>query len=105
MLEIWISQADRHWKKHQPRRYARLKQAGTLAAELRAAAELTDKERQDLQAGGMRPDEAWMATREKYLFPPEEPHLTALDEEEMDSPLHAMIVEKNRLLREIDEDD
>lgn len=105
MLELWISQADRHWKKHQPRRYARLKQAGTLPQELRAAAEATDKEMQDLQAGGMTPDEAWMEVRNKYLFPAEEPHLTALDEEMMDSPLHAMIVEKNRLLSEIPQDD
>lgn len=104
MLEIWINKAERHWKKYQPRRYAQLKKSGTLAQELRAAAELTDREMRDLQAIGLRPDEAWMEVRNKYLFPPEEPHLKELDEQMIDSPAYDMMVEINRLRREIPQD-
>ena len=104
MLEIWISQAARHWKTFQPTRYRELKANGTLARELRAAAELTDKEMRQLQETGKRPDEAWMETREKYLFPPEEPELTAKDEEQMESPFYQALILKNQFLKELDDE-
>lgn len=106
MLDIWISKAERHWKTFQPTRYKELKANGTLAKELRAAAELTDKEMRQLQEAGLRQDEAWMQTREKYLFPPEEPELTAQDEEQMDSSFHQAIVLINQYMRdELNRDD
>ena len=105
MLDIWISKAERHWKTFQPTRYKRLKAEGTLPQELRAAAELTDKEMRQLQESGMRQDEAWMLTREKYLFPPEEPELTAKDEEQIDSPLYEFMAEFNRAIQSTNNDD
>ena len=53
MFDIWISQVELHWKKFQPTRYKRLKAEGMLPQELRAAAELTDKEMRQLQESGI----------------------------------------------------
>ena len=85
----------------QPTRYKRLKAEGTLKEELHAAAKLTEQAMELLTSTGMPKDEAWMEARGTYLFPPEEPELTAKDEEEMDCPMWDMLVEKNKLADQI----
>jgi hypothetical protein len=46
----WISQANAHWKEHQPKRYASLMKAGTLGQALTHAADETGKQMQTLRA-------------------------------------------------------
>lgn len=46
-----------------------------------------------------------MEVRGQYLFPPEESELTAKDEEQIDSRLYELMVEKNRLLDQMAPDD
>ena len=68
----WISQANAHWKEHQPKRYKALKAAGTLGQALTQAADETGKQLQTLREQGIPPDSAWDMVREQHLFPPEE---------------------------------
>ena len=105
MYDISISQAERHWKKYQPTRYKRLKAEGTLKEELHAAAKLTAQAMELLTSTGMPKDQAFMEVRGQYLFPPEESELTAKDEEQIDSRLYELMVEKNRLLDQMAPDD
>ena len=71
-LQHWISQAREHWKEHLPNRYKELKAKNQLGNALRQAAEQTHAEMSELEASGMTTHEAWEATRELYLFPPQE---------------------------------
>lgn len=68
----WIAQAEAHWKEHQPTRYKRLMQAGTLGSALKEAAEATAADLEALK-GQVDPMAAWEMVRERHLFPPEEP--------------------------------
>ena len=45
-----------------------------------------------------------MLTREKHLFPPEEPELMAKDEEQIDSPLYEFMAEFNRAIQSMNDD-
>ena len=72
----WIAQAREHWQEHRPRMFARLVKAGTLEQALTEAAEATAAAIRALTTQGATLDEAWEATREQYLFPPEEPEQT-----------------------------
>lgn len=71
-LNRWAAQAIKHWKQYQPSRYERLKASGKLENEAHSAAVMTREAMQQHQSQGATPDEAWQATRELYLFPPEE---------------------------------
>lgn len=71
-LNSWINQAREHWKEHLPNRYKELKAKNQLGNALREAAERTHAEMSELEAAGMTTHEAWEATRELYLFPPQE---------------------------------
>ena len=71
-LQNWIDQARSHWKEFQPTRFAELKQAGTLEASLKDAAEQTYQQTSQLEKAGFQPDEAFQMVREDYLFPPAE---------------------------------
>lgn len=68
----WIAQAREHWKEHRPKMFKELQQQGLLEQRLREAAEATSQEMQKLMAQGFRHHEAWEATRETFLFLPEE---------------------------------
>lgn len=68
----WISQARAHWKEHLPQMFARLEKSNQLEAALQDAATATSAGVRVLMAQGLTWDEAWEATREQYLFPPEE---------------------------------
>lgn len=72
----WIAQAREHWKEHRPKMFARLTKAGTLEQALTEAAEATAAAMRLLTTQGATQDEAWEATRELHLFPPEEPEQT-----------------------------
>ena len=67
----WIAQAGAHWKEHQPKRYKALLQSGQLAPALKAAAEATSRDMEELQPQ-VGQDSAWEMVRERHLFPPEE---------------------------------
>lgn len=69
----WISQARAHWKEHQPTRFKALVAKGILNQQLTDAAQATAQEMQTLVGQGFSQLEAWEATRELYLFVPEEP--------------------------------
>jgi arsenate reductase-like glutaredoxin family protein len=71
-LNNWITQARAHWKEFLPTRYKELRQAGKLDEALKNAAERTYEELNELEASGMKQQEAWEMVREQYLFPPEE---------------------------------
>ena len=45
----WINQGHAHWKEHQPKRYKALQQSGQLAPALRAAAEATAQDMDELR--------------------------------------------------------
>jgi hypothetical protein len=72
-MNNWIREAKAHWREHLPARFAALEKAGTLDKALREAAEQTYRETSELEASGLRPDEAWEMVREQYLFLPAEP--------------------------------
>lgn len=72
----WIAQAREHWKEHRPLMFARLSKGGTLEQALTEAAEATAMAMRALTTQGATRDEAWEATRELYLFLPEEPEQT-----------------------------
>ena len=69
----WIAQARAHWKEHLPQMYKRLLAAEKLEAELKAAAEATERAMQLARQEGFSETEAWEMVREQYLFLPEEP--------------------------------
>jgi len=71
-MRNWAQQAIANWKEFQPKRYAELKRTGKLQQEAEAAANLTQKEMQELMDHGATYPEAWEQVRERYLFPPEE---------------------------------
>lgn len=98
-LENWMSQAERHWKQFQPKRYKRLKQNGMLREELRAAAQSTADELDRM--GAYNSDQmgylmAWEQVRETWLFPKEEPEVTQEMEAE-DNGLAELFMERNQL--------
>lgn len=68
----WISQAREHWKEHRPTLFKELVGKGILNQQLAQAAEATAQEMQTLVGQGFSQLEAWEATRELYLFVPEE---------------------------------
>ncbi len=71
---------------------------GTLEQELAEAVDQTLQAMQEDEEDGMLPDEAWEANQERYLLLPEEwPEGLTL--------VYDAMVEKNRLLRELDEED
>lgn len=69
----WMAQAREHWKEHRPKMFKELQASGQLETRLREAAEATSQQMQELMAQGFQHHEAWEATREQFLFPPEEP--------------------------------
>jgi hypothetical protein len=71
-LGALVTLAERHWKRHTPKRYRALKQAGTLEQELLTAAKLTLVAMEDdMLTMGLRVHEAWERQRERYLIVPE----------------------------------
>lgn len=76
-LQNWINQARDHWKEFQPTRFKELQRVGKLEPALKQAAEQTYLELDQLEESGMDPQGAWEMVRERYLFPPEEPGLSA----------------------------
>lgn len=66
-----IAQASAHWNEHQPKRYKALLQSGQLAPALRAAAEATARDMDELRPQ-VGQESAWEMVRERHLFPPEE---------------------------------
>ena len=67
----WIAQANALWKQHQPRRYKALLQSGQLTPALKAAAEATSRDMEELRPQ-VGQDSAWEMVRERHLFPLEE---------------------------------
>ena len=67
----WIAQAGAHWKQHQPKRYKALLQSGQLAPALKAAAEATSRDMEELRPQ-VGQESAGEMVRERHLFPPEE---------------------------------
>jgi hypothetical protein len=53
------AQIERHWRENAPKRYARLRQAGTLHEAAQETAEATSRLARNLQHSGLRPHEAW----------------------------------------------
>jgi hypothetical protein len=78
-MEIWKSQARRHWKEHLPTLYRQLKASGKLEAALKDAAERTFREMEELEEMGYDRQGAWEIVREQYLFPSEEGKTPAHD--------------------------
>lgn len=72
----WMAQARAHWMEHQPRKYRRLLKTGKLEQALTEAATATAEGIRALTTQGATWQEAWEASRELYLFPPEEPEQT-----------------------------
>ena len=70
-----------------------LQKQGLLDARLQEAAEATSQAMQELMAQGFAHHEAWEATREQYLFLPEEPGASE----------EAPVSEGLRLMREMNE--
>lgn len=64
----WIAQARAHWKEHLPAMFARLQAAGTLEAELQAAADATAREMRTWVEQGATQYEAWEMVRQKHLL-------------------------------------
>lgn len=79
----WIAQARAHWREFQPSKFRELMKSHQLEKALTEAAEATQREMDLLIAQGFKYQEAWEATREQYLFPPEE---SEASEEAPDSP-------------------
>lgn len=71
-VQSLMAQGREHWREFQPKRYKKLKAAGELESELKAAAELTLKAMATWREVGYTEHEAWAATRELYLIVPEE---------------------------------
>ena len=92
----WIAQAKEHWEEFQPTRYAELQQEGKLMQALTDAADRTQDEIETLMAQGFSYNEAWEATREQYLFPPEE---DGASEEAPDSEGYKAMKEANRAMK------
>lgn len=69
----WIEQARQHWREYRPKTFRKLQASGQLETRLREAAEATSLQMQELMAQGFQHHEAWEATREQFLFLPEEP--------------------------------
>lgn len=92
-LKSLIEVGRQHWRVYLPEKFKALSEAGTLEAELKAAAELTIAEMDDLRTAGSQPHEAWEATRELFLILPAEPE----EEEPMpDNPAFDAIADQNR---------
>ena len=75
-LESWIGMAADHWRKYQPKRNKSLLRSGSLAKELRTAAQMTADQLDWLGAydGDQTNFEMkWHQVRELYLLPREEP--------------------------------
>lgn len=82
-----------------PAKFKGMTDAGTLEAELKAAAELTIAEMDDLGAAGFQLHEAWAMARESHLILPEE---EPVEEEPMpDNPAFDAIADCNSVLRQL----
>lgn len=66
-------QIKAHWRRHRPKMYAELEQAGTLEESVSTAADLTADALYDLVVVKKMPyDQAWELVREEWAFLPEE---------------------------------
>lgn len=72
-LDHWIGLAHNHWQEYLPERYRSLKKAGMLSQSLRAAAEQTLRDLEELKGQGFDHEQAWEMARNLYLFPQGEP--------------------------------
>ncbi len=72
-----------------------LKKSGQLGAKAQEAAELTNREMNELSAAGYQEHDAWEIVRERYLFAPPE------EAEEEDSPFWKLTRELNALQDEV----
>ena len=97
-MRRWTQQAIAHWKEFQPKRYQELKRSGKLQSEAEAAANLTMKAMQDIQDQGATYNEAWEQTRERYLFPLEEPNLEE-EKEPTSWGVYEILTEENERLQ------
>ncbi|MBJ9165095.1 hypothetical protein I5485_21885 [Citrobacter farmeri] len=100
-LNNWKSEAKAHWKEFQPKRYKALVKMHRLGDELQQAAERTHQEMSELENQGFSTEDAWQMTREKYLFPPEEPSV----EEAMNNQGAKLMQEVNQLMSFPEEQD
>ncbi|WP_410689163.1 hypothetical protein [Citrobacter braakii] len=100
-LNNWKSQAKIHWKEFQPKRYKALINLHKLGDALQEAAEKTHLEMSELENQGYSTEEAWQMTREKYLFPREEPEV----EEPIANRGAALMQEVNQLMSFPQEED
>lgn len=90
-------EAKEHWREHLPKMFQKLQSEGMLEKALLFAQERTMQEMSALESLGMTPDEAWEATREKYLILREEPDLEDLPPS---NPLYEALMEAESDLRE-----
>src|SRR5207249_3223626 len=65
-------QAKEHWKQFRPKMYQELLKSGELDRRAQEAAENTLEARGRLIQQGMKPNEAWEAVRENWVFLPSE---------------------------------
>lgn len=90
-----------HWRTYLPEKFKDLKEAGTLDENLKAAAQMTIDEMDDLRKAGAQPHEAWEATRELHLILPVE----ETPEEPMpDNPAFDAIADQNKILNQPDQE-
>ncbi len=93
----------RHWKEFQPTKFRQLKSRGQLEPALSSAVELTLQAMADDRAAGYSQWDAWEKNRSLYLLLPEEDDP---NEEPMpDNPAWDALVEKNRMLDQMANDD
>ncbi|WET39895.1 hypothetical protein [Citrobacter enshiensis] len=100
-LNSWKSEAKQHWKEFTPKRYKALVKLHKLGEALQQAAEQTHLEMCELEDQGYSTEDAWQMTREKYLFPPEEPGV----EEPMNNKGAKLMQEVNQLMSFPEEQD
>ena len=70
--EELLQMVREHWREHRPVTFAGLKETGLLEESIQSAVRGTLETVTVLAGRGMAPQEAWMAVREEWAFPPAE---------------------------------
>ncbi|MBN1983920.1 MAG: hypothetical protein JW795_20480 [Chitinivibrionales bacterium] len=84
MMNRWALKAQKHWKKHLPRKYQLLQQQGTLLMELEAAGVWAADKIADLIEQGMMVEDAKEVVLPQYiLLTPENSHTEATIKKEL----------------------
>jgi hypothetical protein len=71
LFPVLVAKAEYQWQKHNPKYYRQLKKRGELQKALENAAEATILELDQLEAGGLNPDQARELAYQNFLLPPE----------------------------------